>query len=334
MHIHKIKLFFLLLISFFLLSAKPTGGLTALLKRSITIKNGDNFDLEKVSKKSHLLFMEGASFNSAVLRSFNTDKIDDEDLFSYANMVGYERYLGYYSVVPGFGNFYIPTTSRCPSLLLKSKSQYYAEEYADLFKKYYHKLFKNKTTRTILFNTGLESVKTYCKYFPKDFTTAVIKELDRLLIFTTKLGTLTYDKYSRDVNNQKIDFWEGFIYRRVKTDGVPVSEVRESIIKAQSELKSMDVSNNPDVMNEININDQVMLYYGTNQYSLKSVSNQKIIHLEPGLVITDIKYLKDRDGEFYQIKGCRYYGVADWLLNYYEKDEFSYLYDKYLNKIY
>ena len=139
----------------------------------------------------------------------------------------------------------------------------------------------------------------------------MLKELDELMLFSNSLT-----KINQAVNTDNLnDYWKGFIYRRYKFDNVPISEIQASIASAQLKIKEIDVTKQPDVMYEININNQIALYYSIENLKIYSKNNQKEIFFNYDYTIQKIKYFKDNTGEYYQLIGLKNETPINFLFN-------------------
>ena len=117
-----------------------------------------------------------------------------------------------------------------------------------------------------------------------------------------------------------MNYIDGFIYRRIKFDNVPVNEVLRYLNATKEKLQEISIDQLPDLMNAISFNNHIILYVGVNGHQiLYSKLNSKILAINRKDNIIEIKFLSGNDGDFYQIKT--------------QRNETN-LYDKHLNKIY
>lgn len=282
-------------------------------KFEYTVADGESLTLNQIvnpkNKEDLIIEKTFPSMNSAIIRSFETDSNDVSDLVTYINSISEYRNVGYWSIVPD-------TRISDPTYAFYDDEGYIWRK-INGFNEYYHRLFKSKTARTILFNQALDIVVSLCKTYPSDFKKSVLKELDQLLIFTNSLKTLS-PSTDTDILN---DYWKGFIFRRYQLDNIPITEIQTSIINAQTKLKAIDVSKQPDSMYEININKQITFFYSSEKCILYSKSSLKEISFTYETSLENIKYLKDNTGDYYQLTGTNNSGP------------FTCLYDKNLMKI-
>jgi hypothetical protein len=294
-----------------------------LYKFEYTLADGESLAIDPIInplQKEDLII--GKSFpvlNSAIIRSFETESNNVTDLITYANHIASNRNVGYWSLIPNIyydDGQYSDTRISDPVYAFHDDNGYIWIK-INGFRKYYHSLFKSKAARAILFNQALDIVVSLCKSYPSDFKKSVIRELDQLLIFTNSLETLNPSTDTDKLN----DYWKGFIFRRYYLDNIPISEIKTSIINAQTKIKEIDVSNQPDAMYEININNQITFFYFNEKYILYSKSSAKEIPLTYETSVQNIKYLQDNTGDYYQLTGIK------------NSVPFTYLYDKNLLKI-
>ena len=304
-------------------------------KFEFALGDGESLAIDSVinsTKKENLIIAKTLpALNSAIIRSFETDSNNVMDFVTYANYISLNRNLGYWSVLPNIGYnredwSYQPISSDLKQIQQGGFIQNRISDYIyafDLdwkksngFSDYYHNIFQNKTARTLLFEQALEILCSLCTSYPSDFKKSILTELNQLLNFTKSLTT------NKNVDPDKInDYYQGFIYRRYKTDKVPITEIQNTIIKAQSKIKAIDVSKQHDAMFEININNQVTFFYSSKKFIIYSKSSAKEISFSYETSVQNVKYLKDNVGEYYQLTGSK------------NAIPFTYLYDKNLVKI-
>ena len=234
------------------------------------------------------------------------------------------NYFGYYSITPNQGSYIVKTSSMIRSIIDKHGGKWY-HSYTDEFKEYYRRIFKNQTAREILFKFTLNLLVNACERWPKDFTSDVLSQIDELIEKTPKLQKLSDSALHKLwIANSGLDinYIDGFIYRRIKLDNVPINEVLGYLKTTKEKLQEINIDQLPDVMNAISFNNHIVLYEGVNfNQMLYSKLNSKtlIFNSLSNEAIIEIKFLTGNDGDFYQIKN----GIEE-----------THLYDKYLNKIY
>ena len=237
--------------------------------------------------------------NSALLRSFETEYITIKDVCKQID----NQEIGYWDITPEkinlidsllFEKYFTLNPRKSPPSRLR-------ESPPSIFEEFVHKLFQNKTARTYLFNHTLNYVSQLCEKYPSDFKLNILNELDELLLFTNSLQT-NLNKINTDTLE---DYWKGFIYRRYVTDKIPLSEIKSSLIIAQSKIKTINTEDQADAMYEYRINKQLVIYISANNYTIYSTKSGKKITFEKGVFIQKIKYLKGDDGEYYQLIGVK-----------------------------
>lgn len=302
-------------------------------KYQIDLQDGESFKLAEFIYHEPQLIEDDVKLNSGIIKSFDTDLIDSKDIISYVNMISLENTFGYFSVTPcrlrGNYNHYIPSTSRIYSLYEKHGGSYGYHNYASEFKSYYHKLFNHKIARKLLFEFALDFLVDRCKAWPKDYTYTVLDYLDELLVSIPKIANLSTEEFeSKIIENKKYNYLHGFIYRRIKTDNVPLSEVLEYLNIAKQTIKDLDIKSKPDCKFGIRVNKHIIIYVGAdNQFSIQSEINSKVLKISDyfgeDYFVSEIKYLIGDDGDFYQVT------IESGL-----RDRQIHLYDTKLNLIY
>lgn len=288
-----------------------------LKKFSFFLEDGESLDLypivDRETKSEVFLKDFYPALNSAILRSFDTQNNQTNDLITYAKSVSEYRSIGYWSIIPESRTYISDPTYAFPN----SDSKSYNWEKIKGFENYYHSLFQSKTARKILFQQAVDIVISLCKSFPSDFKTKVLREIENLISFTSELKIMSSTLPAKEIG----DYWMGFIYRRHHTDKVPISEIQESLLYAQNQIKAIDVIQQPEAMFEIQINNQISMYYSSSKIWLYSKSSGKRVAHEKSINYSGVKYFKDQNGEYYRFMVYEHAG------------QFSILYDKNLNEI-
>lgn len=326
-----------------------------LIKFEYNINDGEVLDIGNslfVSDKNDDLFYQDdkkikntlPEINSALLRSFETEYITIKDVCKQID----NQEIGYWDITPEKINL-IDSLLFEKYFTLNPEKNEFRKSPPSIFEEFVHKLFQNKTARTYLFNHTLNYVSQLCKKYPSDFKLNILNELDELLLFTNSLQT-NVNKINTDTLE---DYWKGFIYRRYITDKIPLSEIKTSLIIAQSKIKTINTEDQADAMYEYSINNQLVLYISANNYTIYSTKSGKKITFEKGVFIEKIKYLKGDDGEYYQLIGVkgskkpflketnfsegldfsRELSVNTKRSKYFFFDEIQYLYDSNLEKM-
>lgn len=317
-HIVITFLIFLILIS----ATKSLPKKYGLLKFSYKLSDGEYLKLNPIINKSENEdLITDKSFpilNSAIIRSFETTSNNAIDFITYANLISKNRNLSYWSISPYtfYGKQFSNTRISDARYGFLNKNGIDWNK-SNGFKNFYHKIFQSKTARTILFNQALNIVFNLCEEYPADFTKQILNELNNLLLFTDSLKTIDTSTDTDRLRN----YWEGFIFRRYISDKVPILEIQTAIMDAQTKLKTINLSKQPDALYEININNQITFLYSSEKIIIHSNSNSKEILFTHSTYIKNIRYLKDMNGEYYQLNGNK------------NSIPFTYLYDKNLLKI-
>ena len=220
---------------------------------------------------------------SAVIRSFDTQQNNGNDLIAYANSIAANRGLGYTNTLAESGTVSFSFYAFMGENISPEKDMNFGP--------YIHTLFQSKTARTILFDEALRIVKGYCKWVPGDFRRAVLKEIDRLIQFTKTLPTKTYSE-----SEYFEDYWMGFLYRRHLVDKVPVTEIQAQLTKARTELSALQIDT--DYTHEIRVNQDISVFWTPQQAILISNLTKKEFTVEDKR-LTEIKLLMDNNKPHY-----------------------------------
>ena len=135
-----------------------------------------------------------------------------------------------------------------------------------------------------------------CRIYPIDFKKRVLIELESLLKFT---NTIKFISLNNDFEYE--DYWEGFIVRRHFIDNVPVLEIQNSILEAINRIKNMTPTNTFNALYEINVNNQIAVFYSGEGSYISSLNGTKKFTINTNETIKSIRFLKDLSGDYYQI---------------------------------
>lgn len=262
-------------------------------KLFIKLDDGETIVLDSVynsiSDNSISENLSKINLSSVVLRSFDTDSNNINDIKSYVNYLINQEYIDYWQITP--------------SVIRNEYSYGFVEDDSESddkkvegFNNYYHTIFRNKNARNLLFNKGLDFVESMCKVYPIDFKMRVQTELDSLLLFTNSIKHM-----SPDDDFESDNYWKGFILRRHFTDKVPILEIQNSLVQAKNRLK---ISTNPITYNayyEINLNNQITIFKSIEGTYISSKTSSKKFILKDSDYIKSIRFLKDLSGDYYQI---------------------------------
>lgn len=288
----------------------------ALKKIEHKLDDGETLNLAEIIapyKKDDLFNKKAYSnVNSAVLRSFDNDSNNINDLVKYANFISETRNIGYWSVIPFtyYGETFSNTRISDPSFAFQNQSGFDWKKISG-FRTYYHTLFKNKSARTILANQAINFICTLTNAYPSDFKTSIKKELSTLLTFT-----YTIKQNGVIPNTDKLnDYWKGFILRRVRVDNVPISEIQSTIIEAQAKIESIDVKAQADAMYEITVNNQISITYAIEKFKVTSKTSPNELQFGYEVSIENIIFTRDNTGDYYMLAGFQNGKPFRWLFN-------------------
>lgn len=253
-----------------------------------------------------------SNVNAAVLRSFDNDSNNVNDMITYANFVSETRNLGYWSVIPFtyYGETFSNTRISDPSYAFQNQSGFDWKKISG-FRTYYHTLFKNTTARTILADQAIDFLCTLTKAYPSDFKASIKKELSTLLTYTNTLKPTGVIPNTDKLN----DYWKGFILRRVRTDNIPIAEIKSTIIRAQAKIDSIDVKAQADAMYEVIINNQISVSYAIEKFTVSSKTSPVELQFGYEVTLENIFYNKDKTGDYYMLTGFQNGKPFRWLFN-------------------
>jgi len=276
-------------------------------KTNIIIKDGETVQLDlilsKFSENSIKENLEKTNITSAIIRSFDSDTNNINDLKLYVGDIIEREFLDYWTITP-------PSRLGDPTYVFHSDNREFDWRKIYGFGDYYHLLFRNKTTRTILFKNGLEFVETMCKIYPSDFKKRIIIELESLLKFT---NTIKYISFNDEIEFE--NYWQGFIVRRHFTDKVPIIEIQNSIIESINKLKTSSPTNSFNALYEININNQITLFYSGEGKYVTTFTGEKKFSFKLDEQIKSIRFLRDLSGDYYQITTSNDVGEKRYLFS-------------------
>lgn len=195
---------------------------------------------------------------------------------------------------------------------------------------YYHDLIKVKEIRDFGYKLLTRLLVDYCNYYPKDFTTNVQAIVDEALAFVQDMPNhqykIDYDKWGNgtifvDGNELDSDFGftvKGFILRRIYTDEVPVSEIKNFLTSLSARLKSIDKQNKSEILFKVLINNEMSFCYGVlGPFFYAERTRKKIYPLQDkhDLKLSDPKlyYTSGSDGSYYKIVNGYVTWEHEWL---------------------
>ena len=258
-----------------------------LRKFEYNLLDGQSIEIDSilVDKEKDLITLNSLpDINTAILRSFETEHNSLKDLKMYIADISQYRDIGYWKIIPNY------SVSHAVYSLQGEKKE-------NNFMAFYHKIFRNKSARTFLFNKALEYVSNECKKNPSDYHRNIINELKNLILFT-KTIQLTKKKINTD---DLEDYWKGFIYRRFSIDNVPISEINSSLNYALEIIQKIDTSNQPNFMYEYTINKNIVLLISSDEYSVASKISRRKYSFPKNVSVRNIKYFVDETGNYYKI---------------------------------
>lgn len=201
--------------------------------------------------------------------------------------------------------------------------------YDDGFNKFLHKLIQIPKVRELLFDISSNLICDVCRLYPKDFKREVVGKIKKSLAFVSTMNNHKYEAVDLDtwptvgeltllIDGKKNEYIalgiEGFLIRRVITDGFTIPELTGYLEKLLKKVEAVDVSDNSDVLQSININDDLTYYVtATGNYYLANKTKTKVLPYNPettsisiqGFGFTELQYFKDKTSNIYKISyGC------------------------------
>jgi hypothetical protein len=262
-------------------------------KASILLNDGETIQLDSIvstfSENSIKENLEKTNLTSAIIRSFDSDSNNVNDLKLYVGDIFKRELIDYWSVNP-------PSRLGDPTYVFYLNNGEFDWRKIYGFGDYYHLLFRNKTTRALLFKKALDFVEIMCNVYPIDFKKRVLIELESLLKFTNTIKFISF--------NDELEFenyWQGFIVRRHFTDKVPIIEIQNSIIESINKLKASSPTNSFNALYEININNQITLFYSGEGTYVTTFTGEKKFSFKKNEYVKSIRFLRDLSGDYYQI---------------------------------
>lgn len=192
--------------------------------------------------------------------------------------------------------------------------------YHDEINKFLHRIIRSKQVKDFLFDFSCSIICDLCRLYPKDFKAKVINKLNSAINFVSTMKNHSYEAV--DLNswkggeltlfidgkeNEKIALGiEGFLIRRVITDGFTVPELSNYLEKLLQKVKSVDISKNSDVLRSVNINGDLTYYTtATGNFYLANKTNVKVFPYTSEdwqcFGETLLQCIKDKNSNLYKI---------------------------------
>lgn len=193
--------------------------------------------------------------------------------------------------------------------------------YNDEFNKFLHKIIKSTKVRDLLFDILSNLICDVCRLYPKDFKSEVVNKIKKSLAFVSTMNNHKYEAVNLDTWMQEQKLYidgkeneeiavgiEGFLIRRVITDGFTIPELTGYLEKLLKKVETVDVSDNSDVLKSVSINDDLTYYItATGNYYLANKTKTKILPYNPEITfmqrfgLTQLQCFKDKTSNMYKI---------------------------------
>ena len=210
--------------------------------------------------------------------------------------------------------------------------------YNDEFNKFLHKIIKNPKVRDLLFDISSNIICDLCKLYPKDFKIEVMNKLNRAISFVSTMENHRYEAVDLDTWMDEVTLYidgkedeeiargiEGFLIRRVITDGFTIPELSNYLDKLLKMIEDVDVRGHRDVLMSVNINDDLTYYTtSTGNYYLVNKTKVKVFPYNPEITsmqrygLTMLQCIYDKNFNMYKISNGRLRGYPEEKWELYE----------------
>ena len=188
------------------------------------------------------------------------------------------------------------------------------------FHDFFHKIMKSPRVRDVLFDLASGLICDLCRIYPKDFKDSLVEQIMETKGTVYELGRHHYEvRHLPDWGRNPVLFidgrmahedsfgFEGFLIRRIVMDGFPASEMAGYLDRLLDKVESVEVGENPDVMERIRVNDELSyLITAKGNYYVAEKSGVRLYPYEPGTYeqfykMTKVQCIKDRTSRIYKI---------------------------------
>jgi hypothetical protein len=258
-----------------------------LVQFQIILNDGDRIDLhnfiqsDEVGQKLGVLpdlFQSQESFDtfqkSAIVRSLAPQGMQPSTLVEYIKWNSEVIYLGYFQPDP------ITLADARYSDFIFFNSEYHWD-LLENFNSYYLSVFNSETARKIAFEGALEFVIKMVENYPSDFKRSILEQIDGLILFTNYLKNNPYLLQEEDPKyvSESSSYFKGFIFRRIRTSHVPISEVLTDLNIAKAKIQAA-IPKDGFALIDISINEDIKMFWGAEaKCYLYSNLNQKVEEL-------------------------------------------------------
>lgn len=277
----------ILILTFFSFTYTNTG---SKYSKEITIKNNEECSpsdyLNTEIKSLKISQFKSQIGNSVIIKYHSTDSCTFDDLLTYLSKNQEFRGPNYFDILSS-----THTISDITYSFKLDNGEYDWKKIKGL-KTYYHKLFQNKSARNLMFNELVSYLSLLCENYPSDFKLIVLNEIASLIEFT------------KDIDNNEVDnYWKGFVYRRIKTDKVPIKEISSNLIELKNKILQIKTNDSIASLFSLNINQDISIKYFSQKTEIVSFNSKRKILLEGNSWINTVKFMQDSSGNYYVING-------------------------------
>lgn len=264
------------------------GNMNQIFSYNIVLYDGETFDVEAAFERNPYASLEGELAycmatriqGNALLRSISGEHLKSS----------LERKMG--ELITSM------KTNDAPVIFVEADSAYSS---------YYHKMARNANFREFVKSRVLELLKETCRMYPTSYRELLLDKIDETSLLLSEMQRHNYQIINKKLYKNNIlqangRTLEGWIIRRVLTDGIPVSEMRAFLKTARKIVGDSYRPEKPAYVAEYCINGVVMCNISTNGTSGYFMVPKSKVELEN---LISIRRLSDATGDYYLIRSFR-----------------------------
>ena len=236
--------------------------------------------------------------SSAILRALATTNNQPTDIITYINQIAELTEMGYWFEVPAGAYLF---TSTIPTPDFYNANFEYDAAKSDGFLPYCHALFQNKSARKIL-SEGLSNwLVRKCSEQPIDFKYRVLEELEFLMTDVATFADYDMTTYPNDEMN---DYYTGFLFRRYKSDQVPLEEISDGLYQLRSRIAAIPDATLPLAYYAYHINNHLDFCITADECYIVSVKSGRKFNftLNDGECPILVQCTNDATGSYYTFR--------------------------------
>lgn len=246
--------------------------LNVIKEEKVELVSGENFDQFEGPEFK----IERDYFGEKVpkeLTKMDEELVNFEDVINYLLKINERRGYGYYHVGQEMG-----TVHNYLYDMHEEGDHGYDWDKVEAFRGYYKKLFKSEIARKAMFAYLKPVLQKMANEYPKDWNTMVLQQLDETIEFTKSYDPdeeLEETGYSFDTHGRS--YFEGFIARRIKNDGVPKVELLGYLTEVQTMIQNTVTKSNYNAAITYIFNNEMTVTRGAGQFLIQSKNGQRYI---------------------------------------------------------